>query len=306
MKINSAHGTSFCRMHGRSRIVLLAAALLIGGGASNAYALGGYTVWSWGTTSDSKGVDIGPTSDRTCFISGVAGNINDGVQAGTQTAVGLGCGTYASTSDATITISNGHWQLLAHGGACGQDGNGPHWDGNPVLAEATCFLSPPVIPNGSMWVTGDNPVRIADQFAANGKVRQCFLTGVEGMGGEWNNENNYARVRRIPKADQAHPTTGWYIEANMPFTGEGGGDSKSRVFANCVDFPPKTALYYNTTSLSSVTQTVTLPSGTGIRACAIWDQGGVQCKRLERRRGDQLPKEGGWGLDTDGVGRQKG
>src|SRR5215510_7545559 len=40
----------------------------------------GWTVWSWGTTQDMTGISIGSSSDFTCFLAGVAGNLSDGCQ----------------------------------------------------------------------------------------------------------------------------------------------------------------------------------------------------------------------------------
>ena len=51
---------------------------------SSVYALvgNGFNGFSWGTTTDTIGTDAGSVADRTCFLSGVSGNLDVGAQQG--------------------------------------------------------------------------------------------------------------------------------------------------------------------------------------------------------------------------------
>src|SRR4051794_11893738 len=100
--------------------------LLIGvaifGGLGVVYALvgNGFLVYSWGTTTDTVGINIGSLSDRTCFLSGVSGNLNDGAQ------LNFGCGNQGEESLARVSEKyppTGSYWLVAHGGACSNQVN---------------------------------------------------------------------------------------------------------------------------------------------------------------------------------------
>jgi hypothetical protein len=226
------------------------------------HAVSGVTVWSWGTTRDLNGVDIGSTSNRTCFLSGVAGNLNAGA------TLGFGCGLLGEESVARVSEkwpSNGHYWLVAHGGACTNQQDQRVWDDNPVNAQATCVFDPPSNVTEGYWQQGP-PVRITGLNAPGDKVRRCFLSGLWGIAGAWNSSSRYARVKKVTTPDETHPTTGWYVEANLPTGGDG---SHPRVEARCMDFPEGSTVTVGTTPLSSETDTQAITSGTGVRACAL-------------------------------------
>lgn len=271
MNITFARSNLVRTLRRRSRAALIMAAVALGGAVGTASALDHPpSVWSWGTVNDPNGKDILAESGGRCFVSGIAGNIDIGVQTGSQEAVGLGCGQDAGPSVAGVKVVNGRWQIEAHGGICGRDGNSPHFEGNPVMVQATCFPASARPSLGGFWMTGENPHFLGKSEQDDGTVRQCFLTRVEAVSREWTAPDGYIRVRRVTKVDQTHSQIGWYVEGNMPFNGpNGGGDSKTHVYADCADFPAKTVIYNGTTPLSDGTHTYSLPSGTGIRACAL-------------------------------------
>lgn len=245
---------------------MLVGVLMLCCAVSVVYALvgNGYTVFSWGTKTDTTGIDIGSVSDRTCFLSGVSGNLNVGAQ------MNFGCGLKGGESLARVADkypTTGNYWLVAHGGACENQVNQKVWDNNPVNAQATCFWTATGV-TGGQWQTGNNnlPVKVAGLLIGNNNVRQCFLSGLFGVGGSWNSSSDFARVRKVTTTDSAHPTTGWYIEANLPQPGDG---SHPRVEARCVDFPQNTTLISGSTPVIAATKTHLLTIGPGVKACAL-------------------------------------
>jgi hypothetical protein len=182
----------------------------------------------------------------------------------------FGCGNQGEESIAWVNDKfppTGHYWLVAHGGACSNQVNQKVWDNNPVKAQATCFWTADGVIS-SEWKTGNNnlPVKLTALNAPNNKVRHCFLSGLWGVGGAWNSGSDFARVRRVTATDNTHPTTGWYIEANLPQPADG---SHPRVDARCVDFPSNTNITSNTTQVLPAANTFTLTTGAGIKACAL-------------------------------------
>jgi hypothetical protein len=243
---------------------VLVIVILLGCAAGIAYALNGYTVYSWGTKTDTVGIDIGDESSHTCVLCGVAGNLNAGAEQG------FGCGLQGEESIARVSDkvpSTGHYWLVAHGGACGNQVNQKVWDNNPVNGQATCFLIGTNVTNATWKTMNSNaPVKITGLNTGTSDVRQCFLSGLWGVAGAWNSSSNFARVRRVTATDNTHPTTGWYVEANLPKPEDG---SHPRVEARCVDFPKTTVITTGTAPVITVTETYSLTSGGGIKACAL-------------------------------------
>jgi hypothetical protein len=246
----------------RAAASMLGGILMFGSATGVGHAVNGVTVWSWGTRTDTTGIDIGSMSNRTCFLSGVAGNLNLGAQQGFGCALG-GKESTAHVSDKFPTT--GHYWLVAHGGACENQADQVVWHDNPVNGQATCVFEPPTNVTDNWWRPGP-PVRITGLNAPNGKVRRCFLSGVWGISGSWNSSTRFARVRRVTTPDDDHPTTGWYVDGNLPTGGDG---SRPKVEARCLDFPEGTTVTVGTTPLSSTTETHAITSGTGVRACAL-------------------------------------
>ena len=157
---------------------------------------------------------------------------------------------------------------MVHGGACENDVHQKVWNNNPVKAQATCFLTA-VDQRPGVWDPGNNglPVFVADLSAGLLYVRNCFLSGLWGVGGAWNSNGNFARVRNVLTSDNTHPKPGWYIEANLPMPNDG---SHPRVEAECADFPRNSTKFTQFTApVSNVTKTYTLTQGPGVKACAL-------------------------------------
>ncbi|MDC0707758.1 hypothetical protein POL68_04685 [Stigmatella sp. ncwal1] len=215
--------------------------------AESALVGNGYTAASWGTTTDTTGFTLDSSTDRTCFLSGVAGNLSRGEE------MALGEESVA----AVLYRSPGNYWLVGHGGATANQVNDKVWYNNPVMAQATCYLTATNVKNAT-WIsdgTVSAPVKIAD-LDPNDR-RQCFLSGLLGVDGAWNNNSRYARVTK--KAD------GWYVESNMVLN-----YPRARVMGRCVDFPAGTVLSTKTvTAETGTTVTEALTTGTGVKACAL-------------------------------------
>ena len=269
MKINSIL-TGFA--HNLRRLPRIAWPALVGAVilccGNNAYAQlpgNGFTVFSWGTTNDLNGINIGSTSDRSCFLSGVSGNLDMGAQQG------FDCGVNGQESLARVSPKLGgtDYFLVAHGGVCENQFGQPVADNNPVNAEATCFLTNAGVQEGGTPAFGDPsvPVKLAELSTGNTNVRQCFLSGLFGVAGSWGSSSTFARVRMVTAADSLHPTTGWYIDTNLKAANDG---SHPRVEGRCVDFPPTTHFTSGIIGKWRQTTTVTITSGKGVvKACAL-------------------------------------
>ena len=244
-------------------LLLLVGVLVLYCAGNSVSALDGYTISSWGTTTDTTGLDIGPSSARTCFLSGITGNLSLGAQPG------FGCATRAEPSTAQVKIGQfpqGHYRLIAHGGACENQADQKVWQNNPVNAQATCVSSTTGVINGHWRSDEPNPRKIAELHTSLSGTRQCFLSSVVGVAGAWNNNGRRAAVHKITTPSPTFPTTGWYIDSNVPTAGD---NSHATISARCVNFPLSTKITTGITPISQMTITHTLTSGGGIKACGL-------------------------------------
>jgi hypothetical protein len=222
----------------------------------------GFTVWSWGTTTDENGVDTGMDYDPTCVLCGVSGDLSKGEEPG----VGL-CGPNGRPSEAVTRVSfdPDSWRVVGHGGACGpQVGSPIQWIGNPVNAQATCFYQ---AGNLEGYWTPDRPsIDVIEGYDVL-PGRQCFLSGIVGVEqGSWDSPNTYARIRSVSIPDATHPVPGWYIESNLQKSALG---SNPMIQFICVDFPTDNKITSGTTAIAKIPQTIKLTTGTGVKACAL-------------------------------------
>jgi hypothetical protein len=213
----------------------------------------GYKVYYWGTRTDMTGTNIGAMSSRTCFLSGVAGNLSVG-------------GEWYEDVESVAKVdaqypSDGNYWLVAHGGAYTNQVNQTVWQNNPVLARATCFWTT-TNRKAAAWSSYSygisRPVKVADLDPNNRRI--CFLSGLWGVGGAWGSSDKFARVIKRPD--------GWYIESNLVSWYDG---SHARVEARCVDFPRGTVFSSGSVSAAAgttVTQPITSLPGT-MHACAL-------------------------------------
>ena len=215
----------------------------------------GYTDWEWGTTADTVGINIGPTSDRTCVLSAVAGDLNQGSEwySGMPSVAEVAAWSGSGASS---------YALIAHGGAYTNQVNQPVAVGNPVVAGATCFWTT-ARSGGGVWQSQESrygispPVKIADSAPG----RQCFLSAVTGVGGSWSDPGpwssptaNFARVIQT--------ANGWYVEGNQPSAFDA---SHAEVAAVCIDFPAGTN--FSTGWVHGYSLPIT--SGSGVKACGL-------------------------------------
>ena len=154
---------------------------------------------------------MGPSNDRTCFLAGVAGNLNDG-------AASAQGGLAAA---ARVYTSGGHWFLNASGGWAV---NGIA-TGNPVNAHAVCIGTTANLTGGFIGGPG-NPVNQKALIAPATANRQCFLADVRGYRGSW--QSSAASVRTYVENGN------WYLEAKNI----GTAVDSSLFAALCVDVPP--------------------------------------------------------------------
>ncbi|WP_438005079.1 hypothetical protein WME89_41050 [Sorangium sp. So ce321] len=224
-------------------------------------ALTGFVFFSLSNNLGTNSVDMGLTSDGTCVLSGVAGNLSRGFQ----------WYLHDKESRAVVRRTGGTNSLIVDEGAV--DGGPPPWGlDNPVAARATCFPTTTNVQTAH-WEANVNhsngmadPVKIAN-LDPNHR-RQCFLSGLTGVEGAWDHSWNWARVLEYTTTDINHPTTGWYVEGYLLSSDVDG--STPGIDATCVDFPVGTVFNsYDLDSDPGETKTEPITSGTGTKACGL-------------------------------------
>ncbi len=125
--------------------------------------------FSWGVTGTSS-IDLGPSNDRTCFITGIAGNLTP---RGGQT-VGV-----------EVSIVESRYTLKVRS------------DGNPVSGYARCVNTIQNRTPEVYWAAGEPTRKISDVTGQ----RQCFLTGIAtskayGMPAGFRSNTDVIRVTR--------------------------------------------------------------------------------------------------------------
>ncbi|MGN6105232.1 MAG: hypothetical protein ACTHU0_09030 [Kofleriaceae bacterium] len=172
----------------------------------------GRTFASWGTTNGPD-LDIGPASTQTCFLAGVAGNLN----------AGWGWDHGGRASEAGLTITNGRWILTSAGGL----DYGDVVMGNTVNAHVVCVGT---TANRTFYSDGGaggsvNRKKVLEPVAAN---RQCFLRQVSGYSGTW--ASSSARVKLIQEnGNWVLESANLGVSAGIPYLG-----------AVCFDIPAGT------------------------------------------------------------------
>lgn len=191
--------------------------------------------------NDGASVDLGPDSDRTCFLQGVTGELK-GAQGGTEGSV-------------KVRRQNGHWWLETHYG-----------NGSGVKGYAACI---PVTNNRQniAWFgnTEDGPnTSFLPEESVNAST-QCFLTGVAATTG-FMHEDAVVKLAKehIFTADGGFDSwvfRGWLVEEQ---DGSRGGHAEGV----CVDFVSLYSLYtFQSASGSSGASTLLAPvSG---NACGV-------------------------------------
>jgi hypothetical protein len=171
--------------------------------------------YSWGEATGPD-ADLGPDTDRTCFLSGVAGIL--------QIDYHCSIPDCNNGSMAGVYRSNGHWYLRAH--------NPTPW---PVNARAICIGTVANRTDPVTWSSGAAAVPVAP-VTAN---RQCFLTKVTGGSENWVYEGEGVGLVR-KNNPLALNATWWYLTGTVSadlFTGD-----KATASAACVDMPAGTTV----------------------------------------------------------------
>lgn len=226
------------------------------------------TGWLWhskGTTTDTTPLSMGSSSDRTCVLRGVQGNLSLG---GTQD-VFIPWGDIGHPSRAAVIRTSGgnfDYKLVGHGGSHMDSNNNHTWHNNPVYAHATCFFA--TLNRHEDSVSSNHPTRkLADLDPAN--RRQCFLSGVFGIDGSWDELTDYAMVVKVSAASSKYPTPGWYLDTNV--TGI-IGPVTPQTSATCVDFPEGTVFSTGWLYVEGGAQdTDVITGGPGIKGCALME-----------------------------------
>ncbi|WP_437986699.1 hypothetical protein [Sorangium sp. So ce117] len=225
---------------------------------------GWYYYWK-GTTTDPEPHDMGPSTDRTCVLRGVAGNLSRGTSATADTMSAAAIG-------ATVNSFLGY-SLFGHGGAHLDSNDQPIWYNNPVIAHATCFKTTLNRTLAESWWGGHSgsqpdgppPWKVADLDPAN--RRQCYLYALWSVNGAWNSAESYVTVAKVTTTSSRFPTTGWYLYGDLTATPGAGAALTNAV---CVDFPEGTVFTSGFVSADpGETKTVTITSGPGIKGCAL-------------------------------------
>ncbi|WP_240359409.1 hypothetical protein [Pyxidicoccus trucidator] len=146
--------------------------------------LGG-SYW-WGISSGVSQLNMGTSVGRTCFLTGVQGNLKPGSSANTNSVY-----AYIYAGNWYLAISQNNNMALGAGVQC------INTDTNRTL--------------DGVWFKGD-PARLLGAVTAQ---RRCFLTRVEGSGGFTTNAD-YARVW--------NDGLNWYLGGSL--TGEGGARAR--------------------------------------------------------------------------------
>ena len=169
--------------------------------------------WSWGTTNGQT-IDIGSAANQTCFLAGVAGNLN----------AGWGWDHGGRPSQAGVGIDgNGHYFVVASGGL----DYGNVVMNNPVDGKVVCIGTSANRKSYSQGGAGQgvNETTTLEPIKAN---RQCFLSYVSGYSGTWASGSARAQVLQ-QGANWVLETANLGVSAGIPAFG-----------AVCVDLPANT------------------------------------------------------------------
>jgi hypothetical protein len=165
----------------------------------------GLGVWSWGTV-DGKEYDIGSADSQTCFLSGVAGDLDSGYPDYKNAFAG-------------VRVENGHYMLQAFGGTVpGASFSDPVPANKAVNIHVSCtgiksdIRSLQVLMNNKpYWLGAVTP------------ARRCFLESVTGGHKTWSDVSDYVSVWNDGK--------NWFLQ--------GLSHNNTFAFASavCLDFP---------------------------------------------------------------------
>ncbi len=219
--------------------------------------IGAVSVWSWGTPGNSGAdLDMGSTSGRTCFLTGVTGDL-EGKWKGPSAGV-------------WVFKSGGRWKLRTRAGV-----------GTGVMGHAACI--PTDFNQVSLVWPGNsensNNKKVYPLSGPRSGFTQCFLTSVTGTDG-WKSPNSWAGLKKENIWENGAMTPKWTLSGNLLWEQDntaGGGAS-----AVCVDIWQTLTNWSWVPSSGSPPVTGNLGSTTN-RVCSI-----------HRLKGNLAAAPGGW------------
>ena len=172
--------------------------------------------WSWDNVAEP--LDLGPASDRTCFLQGVTGQLE-----------GEWKGPRASVS---VRIENDRWILEVSAGV-----------GIGVRGHATC-IDRTSNRKFMAWAgnSENNPFNktVEPTSGPRGPLTQCFLTSVTGTDG-WKSPNSFVRLAREEVYENGQMVPKWTLSGDLLW--EQDNTAGGSAGAVCVDIWQLTSSY---------------------------------------------------------------
>jgi hypothetical protein len=178
----------------------------------------GIGVWSWGTT-DGTELDVGPWSSQTCFLAGIAGDLNSGSWVERTDSQGH---PDMANSFAGVRKWYDRYQVRAWGGMDSKFV--PTY--NAVNTKVVCIGTAMKTEFPAAWEWGQP----AQPLVPVGPNVQCFLQNVYGLNGTWTSDN-YIYIWNDGLM--------WYIKGTLKPDANGNTGWAGAV---CVDLPDGTQL----------------------------------------------------------------
>jgi hypothetical protein len=193
------------------------------GVADDQQALQAWWTWSWGTPGNAgPDLDLGPTSDRTCFLTGVGGSLKSSLDPAGSLKAPVSAGVYQI---------DGHWKIQTRAGL-----------GPGVDVQVACI--PFTQHRVEMGVSEGHPIGIQPYVPAT-PGRQCFLTSVYSFGypGGWAGD----LWNGPPGVSVAKEGPNWVLRDFL--LENASGDPSGSASAVCVDVPDvSNPIHYQTGS----------------------------------------------------------
>lgn len=136
-----------------------------------------FGIWSWGCSTSPCAIDLGTATNRTCFLAGVAGNLQH-------------AGTYSQVDvvRATNILGQLRWGLQVVN------------NGQPLSGTAVCI--PGAVAATATWHSGQAEVSLG----AGNATRRCFLSSVRNKNG-FTSASDFVQVRKVGAT--------WFVGGNQ-------------------------------------------------------------------------------------------
>lgn len=153
--------------------------------------IGAVSVWSWGTPGNNgPDLDMGPSAGRTCFLTGVTGDL-EGKWKGPLAGV-------------WVFKSGGRWKLRTRAGV-----------GTGVMGHAACIPTD-YNQHTFSWPGNSENSNNTKVYPASGPrgLTQCFLTSVTGTDG-WKSPNSWAGLKKQDIWENGAMVPKWTLGGNL-------------------------------------------------------------------------------------------